>query len=63
MLPIPNGPILPQWATDRDVQRKVDELMFDIEVTHKIIDHQVSQNAPRLIAEAESWLKHKTEGW
>ena len=63
MMPLPKGPILPQWATDKDVEEKVDELLYDIEVAHKIIDHRVSQSAPRLIAEAESWLKHETEGW
>lgn len=63
MQPLPKGPILPPWATDGDVQKKVDELMFDINVHRRYINYRVRNEAPSLIAETESFLQHNAEGW
>jgi hypothetical protein len=73
----PDKPLLPEYATDRDIEAWVGKLLIEIdnefgriefvknEETRRqaTIDREVTTNAPRLTAETEAYLRHQVEGW
>lgn len=61
------APLLPAWTTEAGVERAAkhlaEEIKFELTARARAIEVIMETQTPNMVAEAEAFLVHESEGW